>query len=72
MDVYLDGHAFGRSKLTVIHRQFGFTATQTSLNRKFGLRPFGCPGTVDLDPNIQRPYESPMKKAFGRIPVDIS
>ena len=33
----------------VIHRQFRFTTTRTSLNRPFGLRPFGRPCTVDLD-----------------------
>ena len=44
MDVYLDARPIGRSKLMVIHRQFGFTSTRTSLNR-----PFGHPCTVDLD-----------------------
>ena len=49
MDIYLDARSIGRSKLRVIHRQFGFKSTQTSLNRLFGLRPFGRPCTVDLD-----------------------
>ena len=49
MDVHSDARPIGRSKLTVIHRQFGFTSTRTSLNRPFGLRPFGRPCTVDLD-----------------------
>ena len=49
MDVYLDARPIGRSKLTVIHRQFGFTSTRTSLNRPFGPRPFGRPCTIDLD-----------------------
>ena len=44
MDVYLDAGPIGRSKLTVIHRQFGFKSTQTSLNH-----PFGHPCTGDLD-----------------------
>ena len=44
MDFYLDTRLIGRSKLTVIHRQFGFTSTRMSLNR-----PFGRPCTVDLD-----------------------
>ena len=44
MDVYLDARPIGRSKLTVIHRKFGFTSTRTSLNRLFGRL---C--TVDLD-----------------------
>ena len=60
MDVYLDARPIGRSKLTVIHRQFGFTSTRTSLNRPFGLRPFGRPCTVDLDAskytNTYRPF----------------
>ena len=60
MDVYLDARLIGRSKLTVIHCQFGFTSTRTSLNRPFGLRPFGRPCTVDLDAskytNTYRPF----------------
>ena len=60
MDVYLDARPIGRSKLMVIHRQFGFTSTRTSLNRPFGLRPFGRPCTVDLDAskytNTYRPF----------------
>ena len=47
-------------QITVIHRQFGFTSTQTSLNRPFGLRPFGSPCTVDLEvskyTNTYRPF----------------
>ena len=49
MDVYLDAHPIGRSKLPVIQLWFGFTSTRTSLNRPFGLHPFGCVSTVDLD-----------------------
>ena len=60
MDVYLDARPIGQSKLTVIHCQFGFTSTRTSLNRPFGLRPFGRPCTVDLDAskytNTYRPF----------------
>ena len=56
----MDARPIGRSKLTVIHRQFGFTSTRTSLNRPFGLRPFGRPCTVDLDAskytNTYRPF----------------
>ena len=54
MKVYLDARPVERSKLTVIHRQFGFMSTWTSLNhpfgrRPFGRRPFGRPCTVNLD-----------------------
>ena len=65
MDVFLGARPIGQSKLTVIHRQFGFTSTRTSLNRPFGLRPFGLrpfgrPCTVDLDAskytNTYRPF----------------
>ena len=55
MDVYLDAHPIERSKLTVIHHQFGFTSTLMSLNC-----PFGRPRTVDLDAskytNTYRPF----------------
>ena len=55
MDVYWDACPIGRSKLMVIHRQFGFTSTRTSLNR-----PFGRPCTVDLEAskytNAYRPF----------------
>ena len=55
------GRLCGRSsKSTVIHRQFGFMSPLTSLNRPFGLRPFGSPCTVDLDTskytNTYRPF----------------
>ena len=45
----MDTRPIGRSKLTVIHRHFGFTSTRTSLKRIFGIRTFGRPCTVDLD-----------------------
>ena len=55
MDVYLDAHPIERSKLAVIHHQFGFTSTRMSLNC-----PFGRPRTVDLDAskytNTYRPF----------------
>ena len=60
IDVYMDARPIGRSKLTVIHRQLGFTFTRTSLNCPFGLCPFGRPYTVDLDAskymNTYRPF----------------
>ena len=62
MDVYLDARPIGWSKLMVIHRQFGLTSTRTSLNRPFGLRPFGHPFTVDLD---TYKYTN-MYRSFGR------
>ena len=55
MDVYLNAHTIERSKLMVIHHQFGFTSTLMSLNC-----PFGRPRTVDLDAskytNTYRPF----------------
>ena len=56
----MDACPIGRSKLTVIHRQFGFMSTRTSLNRPFRLCPFGRSCTVDLDAskytNTYRPF----------------
>ena len=53
-----------RSKLTVIHRQFGLTSTLTSLNRPFGLRTFERPCIVDLDTSkYTNMYED---RPFGR------
>ena len=49
MDVNLDTWPIGPSKLKVIHRQFGFTSTRTSMNCPFGLRPFGRPCTINLE-----------------------
>ena len=51
LNLWSDPIAFSvpKSTLLVIHCQFGFTSTRTSLNRPFGLRPFGRPCTVDLD-----------------------
>ena len=57
---FLDTRPIRRSKLSVIHRQFRFVSTQTSLYHTFGQSQFGQTCTVFLDTfkytNMYRPF----------------
>ena len=72
MDVYLDAYPIGRSKLTVIHRQFRFP----SLNCPFGLRPFERPCALDFDAskhtNMYRPFGQnlALKRSLDTVYLD--